>query len=71
MSSLEDCCWLGVYAVSGPGVDTSAKEFWEFISRPGVELKTEYSSANVGVQPLRSSKLELLFLGVWKTGLGN
>ena len=32
--------------------------------------KTEYSSANVGVQPLRFSKLEL-FLGVSKVGLGN
>ena len=36
-----------------------------------MELKTEYSSAKVGVQPLRFSKLEL-FLGVSKAvGLGN
>lgn len=32
--------------------------------------KTEYSSAKVGVQPLRFSKLDL-FLGVSKVGLGN
>lgn len=36
-----------------------------------MEWKTEYSSAKVGVQPLRFSKLELLFLGVSKAGLGN
>jgi hypothetical protein len=45
------------------GVDVSRKGFCDPVSRPGVELNTEYSSANVGVQPLRFSKFEL-FLGV-------
>jgi hypothetical protein len=48
-------------ACGGLGV-VSANEL--LVSLPGVELKTEYSSANVGVQPLRSSKLDLLFPGV-------
>jgi hypothetical protein len=52
-------------------VEASANECCEFINRPGVALNTEYSSAKVGVQPVRSSKLESLFLGVWKRGLGN
>ena len=38
---------------------------------PGVALKTEYSSANRGVQPpLDSSKRPWLFFGVSKTELG-
>lgn len=37
---------------------------------PGVVLKTEYSSAKRGVQPLDSSKRPWLCLGVSKTGLG-
>ena len=53
----------------GRGV-VSGNDEMLLVSLPGVELKTEYSSANVGVQPLRSSKLFLLFLGVWKSGLG-
>jgi hypothetical protein len=36
---------------------------------PGVELKTEYSSANRGVQPPGSSKRAWVFFGVSKTGL--
>lgn len=54
-------------SVGGRGVST--KGFCA-VRRPGVALNTEYSSANVGVQPLRFSKLEVLFLGVWKVGLG-
>ena len=51
-------CWIGA----------PRKELWSAVSRPGVEWNTEYSSANVGVQPLRFSKLELFF-GVSKVGL--
>lgn len=61
---------LWAEAVEGPGVELSTKLCCELVNLPGVELKTEYSSANVGVHPLRLSKFEL-FLGVWKVGLGN
>jgi len=37
---------------------------------PGVALKTEYSSAKRGVQPVDSSNRPWLCLGVSKTGLG-
>jgi hypothetical protein len=56
--------------VGGCGVEMSMNDRWSPVSRPGVVLNTEYSSAKVGVQPLRFSKLEL-FLGVSKVGLEN
>ena len=48
----------------------SAKAPLEPRRLPGVELKTEMSSAKRGVQPLDSSKLVPCCFGVWKTGLG-
>jgi len=54
------------YGVGGPKSKKGVREPLRF---PGVELKTEYSSANRGVQPLDSSRRPWLCLGVSKTGL--
>jgi len=43
---------------------------WVASRLPGVELKTEYSSAKRGVQPPESSKCPALLFGVSKSGLG-
>jgi hypothetical protein len=71
MSKVVECRRSRVEAIAGRGVEGSPKGCRVPVSLPGVELNTEYSSANVGVHPLRFSKLELLSLGVWKVGLGN
>jgi hypothetical protein len=63
MSPEAERFWFRAEEVEGRGVDVSRNGFCDPVSRPGVELNTEYSSANVGVQPLRFSKFEL-FLGV-------
>jgi len=59
--------------VDGRGVLTSTYVFGfgVVVSRPGVALKTEYSSAKIGVHPERLSKASLFARGVWKLGLGN
>jgi hypothetical protein len=57
-------------AVEGLGVDISGNVPELLVSRPGVALKTEYSSAKVGVHPERLSKELFWFRGVWNTGLG-
>jgi hypothetical protein len=58
---------LPEYEVGGPKSGKGVREPLRF---PGVALKTEYSSAKRGVQPVDSSKRPWLCLGVSKTGLG-
>ena len=57
-----DPFWLE--AVDGLGVDMSAMWLATLMRRPGVVLKTEYSSANVGVHPLWSSNVRASARGV-------
>jgi hypothetical protein len=54
--------WLE--AVDGLGVDISAKWVPALVRRPGVALKTEYSSANFGVQLVWSSNVGASARGV-------
>ena len=50
-------------------MEKSTKRPGEALKLPGVALKTEYSSANRGVQPEELSKEPELASGVSKTGL--
>jgi hypothetical protein len=59
--------WLE--AVDGLGVDISVRWVPVLVSLPGVALKTEYSSANVGVHPVWPSNVGASARGVWKIGL--
>jgi hypothetical protein len=55
---------------NGVGGPKSGYEVWQPRRFPGVALKTEYSSANRGVQPVDSSSRPVFGFGVSKTGLG-